>query len=906
MKQLSRWRWAARERLRTLLLRNRAEADMDEELRFHLEMEAQRLARTEGLSRQEALRRAAVTFGGVERFKEEVRDARGLDWLAGTRLDFIRGLRMLLKYPALTIVGGLGMAVGIAVSVGFFAFVGTHVNPVIPLDEGDRIVALENRDVVLNNEDRRALHDFVTWRDELRSVVDLGAFRTIDRNLRVGDALPEPVPVAEMTAAGFRLARVAPHLGRYLVEEDERLGGPQVVVIGYDVWQRHFAGDPAVIGRQLRFDGQVHTIVGVMPEGFAFPQSHAYWTPFRADPDAYSRREGPGIFIFGRLADGVTMEAAQGELDAIGRRTAAAFPETHEKLRPMVMPYVHSLTDVQGITPWMVFTMQLTMSILLIVVALNVAVLVYARTAMRQGEIVVRAALGASRRRIVVQLFIEALVLALASAAAGLALAQVGVRLGNRLMEMELGTPFWANYSLRPSTVLFAVGVAVLVAAIIGVLPALQATGRRLQNDIRQMGGGTGVRLGKTWTALIVAQVAIAVAALPAAVNMAWGEIRNAITRPSYPPEEFLLAGLAPTPAEGASADAAARARVARFGEDVSELLRRLEVRPEVVGATYWAVLPGRSGRVEVDGVPAPASSPSGHRVGSTGVGPGYLELFGARILAGRGFQPADADTAANAVIVNEAFVRQVLGGGNALGRRLRYVPAQNRANGDQVKPGRWHEIVGVAEDLQVNTFDTTLVRPALVYAVSPAQAHLAEDMGLEVRLRKPAAPADFAPTLRDITEGVNPALRLGRTYSMAELEQQDQLAVRLVALVLGLVLLSVFLLSAAGVYALTSFTVTRRRREIGIRSALGAHPRQVLLGVFSGVARQIVAGLALGITAAALIEAGSGGELMGGRAQFFRPLFGLLMLIVALLGALGPARRGLRIEPTEALRSEA
>jgi len=219
--RVSRWYWAARERLRTVFFRGRAESELSEELRFHLEMEAEKLVRSGGLTRLEARWRAGVAFGGLERFKEDVREARGLDSLAATGLDFVLGLRMLAKYPALTLVGGVGMAVGIAVSVGFFAFVGTHVTVTLPLDEGDRIVALENRDVEIDNEERRSIHDFVSWRRELRSVEDLGAFRNVGRNLVTGDGVPEPVLVAEMTAAGFRVARVAPLLGRYLVEEDE-------------------------------------------------------------------------------------------------------------------------------------------------------------------------------------------------------------------------------------------------------------------------------------------------------------------------------------------------------------------------------------------------------------------------------------------------------------------------------------------------------------------------------------------------------------------------------------------------------------------------------------------------------------------------------------------------------------
>ena len=257
-------------------------------------------------------------------------------------------------------------------------------------------------------------------------------------------------------------------------------------------------------------------------------------------------------------------------------------------------------------------------------------------------------------------------------------------------------------------------------------------------------------------------------------------------------------------------------------------------------------------------------------------------------------------------MIVSESFVRQVLGGSNALGRRLRYAPEQGPAAADTAKPGRWFEIVGVSADLQVNQLDPTLVRPAVWYAVAPNQAHLGQWVEINLRLRKPTSAADFVPKLRRVAANIDPALRLGRTYSMAEFEKQERLAVRLVGLAVGLVIVSVFLLSAAGVYALTSFTVTRRRREIGIRTALGAHPRQVLLGVFGGVARQVAIGLTLGVAAALVIEVSSGGELMGGRGRYLLPVFGTLMAVVALGGALGPARRGLRIAPTEALRSDA
>jgi predicted permease len=817
-------------------------------------------------------------------------------------LDVKLAVRMLVKHPGLTLVGGLGLAVGVAISAGFFSAMAALEYPVLPLDEGDRIVALENRDAAVNDEERRSLHDFVAWRGELRSVRDLGAFRWVERNLVTGEGPPEPVRVAEMTAAGFRVARVPPLLGRPRVEEDEVKGAPPVVVIGHDVWQDRFAGDPAVVGRDVRLGGAMHTVVGVMPEGFAFPMSQSWWTPLRADPSGHGRREGPEIFIFGRLAPGATLEEAQAELATIGRRTAAAFPETHARLRPVVMPYTRSLTDMQGGAEiWELARMQLLTSLLLLVIALNVAVLVYARTAMRQTEIAVRSALGASRRRIMGQLFVEALVLSLGAAAAGFALAQYAVRVGMDLFyvsEMEgARPPFWLDYGLRPSAILFTLGLAVLAAVIVGVLPALQVTGR-LRSRLSELGGGTGLRLGRTWTALIVAQVAISVAVLPATVNLGWFAIRAAATQPTFPAERFLTTRVE----RDQEALAAPGGGTVRSGDRLAELMSRLDAEPAVSGVTYRAHLPGREGKVEVAGVPAPAESPSGHRVESTGVHPGYFDIFGARLLTGRRFEPADLGEEATAVVVSQAFVRRVLGGGDALGRRIRHVAPGQAAASAEVETGRWFEVVGVVEDLEANPVDPEMVTPRVYYPVAPGRV---QAVTLAVRLHG-STPPDFTGKLRGIAAAVDPSLRLGTVASMAGGDLVDRVSSRGVGVLVVLVLLSVFLLSAAGIYALMSFAVTQRRKEIGIRTALGAHPLQVLRSVFARAAGQLTLGLATGVAAATLLEGLTGGGLMSGRGAVILPALATAMGVVGLLAALGPARRGLGIQPSEALRADA
>lgn len=830
----------------------------------------------------------------------------GISWL-----DVKLGVRMLVKYPGLTLIGGLGMAVAIAIGAGAFTFFHSHLYPTLPLDQGERLVALENWNTETNNEERRALHDFVTWRDEMRTVEDAGAYRTVSRNLIVPGGPAELVKVAEMTASGFRAARVPPRMGRHLVPDDEREGAPPVLVIGHDAWRTRFAADPGIVGRGVRLGNTVHTVVGVMPEGFAFPVSHDFWTPLRLDPADYERGEGPEIFAFARLAPGATAEQAQAELDLIGRRAAEAFPKTHARLRPRVFPYTYPVTDIQDVSLWDVGLMQLTISMLLVVVAVNVAILVYARTATRQGEIAVRTALGASRRRVVSQLFVEALVLAALAAGAGLALAQAGLRLGNQIMEQETdGAPFWTDYGLSSATVLYVLAMAVLAAVIVGVLPAVQATGTRLDSALRQLGGGTGMRMGRTWTVLIVAQVAMVVAALPVAVFMGWDQVRHAATRPTFATEEFLVTWLAldPEPPAGTDEETYRRERPLRLEAHRAELARRLEGEAGVSAVTLSLALPGRGvrSRVAIDGAAGPSGA-GGEEVRHNRVDDRFFAAFDAPVLTGRGFGKADLDSASTAVVVNRAFVRRLLGGGEALGRTLRYVVAHDP---EELEPGerpaggipadRRFQIVGVVEDLQANPLDPSLVHPAVYH---PLPAGTGAAAGLAVRLRGGDSPL-FARRLREIGTEIDPALRLN-AVTLPETYRQDEVVMRLTALVLGLVMASVLLLSAAGIYALMSFAVAQRRREIGIRSALGAQPRQLVRAVFSRAARQLALGLGAGVAGAALLEGATGGGLMGGRGAVLLPLVALLMLAVGLLAALGPMRRGLRIEPTEALRAD-
>src|SRR5215208_4158148 len=292
------------------------EAELSREIDSHLQLLEDEFV-SKGMPRHEARLAARRAFGGVEQAKEHQRDARGFRWLDNSRIDFTLGARMLAKYPALSLIGGAGLAVGVAIGAAFFAFLYSFLYATLPVEGGERIVALENWDIDANNEMRRSMHDLVTWRREMKTVGVIGAFRTIARNVTLAGGPVEAVEVAQITADGFNITRVKPVIGRAIVAADESAGASPIVVIGYHVWHSRFGGDASVLGRELRLGNVVHTIVGVMPEGYGFPVNHSYWIPLGTDV-TFGSGEGPDIFIFGRLRDGVGIDQAQAELSALG------------------------------------------------------------------------------------------------------------------------------------------------------------------------------------------------------------------------------------------------------------------------------------------------------------------------------------------------------------------------------------------------------------------------------------------------------------------------------------------------------------------------------------------------------------------------------------------------------------
>ena len=817
----------------------------------------------------------------------------GMSWL-----DVKLGLRMLFKYKGLSLAGGLALAGAIGLGAAWYDVVTDQFHPRLPFSEGDRLVEIEMQNAATRQGEGRVLHDFLNWRRDARAIEELGAYRTLERNLILGDARPEEVTVAEITASAFRIARVPPLLGRPLLDADEQPGAPPVVVLGYAVWQRRFGGRADAIGQVMQLGRSTTTIVGVMPEGFAFPVSHKLWVPLRLQPSGYAPLEGVTVRVFGRLAPGATREQAQAEIAALTERAAASSPRTHEHLRSSVVVYgaVLVLPGQRGnLGGWIGFaTTHLPILLVLIVACTNVGTLVYARTATREAEIAVRHALGASRGRIVGQLFVEALVLAAVATVAGLAAADFGLRwVFTFLSAQDQRLPFWIQPGLKFTTVIYAALLAVTAAAILGVLPALKATGSQVQGQLKNLGaGGSTLRFGSVWTTAMIAQVALTVICIPPAIAITEESLRDRVIRERFPSEQYLSASLEldrdPGPVRDSTASASTYA--ARIEPLYRELERRVGQEPGVVAVTFGDRLPGvspsvRSAEVETP----PGAEPIRIRnLWTASVGPGYFEAFEKPIVSGRGLNDGDRTAIPQRVLVNESFARRWLKGGNPVGRRVRY------ASSDRPVKEPWLEIVGMVRDIGMTPTNFGEA-PYVFTAASPGSAN-----PLVMAVRTTGDPATLVPRVRAIAAGLDAGLRLDTAQPLEDVVWREEApSLALSGGVVAVVALGLCL-SAAGIFSLMSVSVARRTREIGLRAALGATRTRLLAGIFSRAMLLVGSGVA----------AGNGGLFLLGLAGLDRVAStgalittSTVMLMVGLLACIEPARRALRIQPTDALK---
>lgn len=868
-------------------------SDVHDELEFHFAMRVRDLT-ARGMSEKDARRQAEREFGDLARVRREleeigekrVKRERRLDQMRFSLLDFKVGLRMLARYPGLTVVGTAAIAVAIALGTLYFEGLNKWLDPRIPVPAGDRIVAIHNWDAEEMAGDPRLLHDFAIWRTQSRTIEHMGAARPFSRNLTTEDGRVEPVSGAEVTASAFRITGTAPLFGRTLTEIDEDPGEPPVAVIGEALWRSRFLGDTQILGKTVELGSGSATIVGVMPESFGFPATARIWVPLRADGSLLAPRTGPEVQLFGRLAPGVSREEAEAELAGIAAAQAANDPEAYRNLRPRVIGYGKLLLGGDAlIIRNALYGVNVVFLMLLGVVAANVATLVFARTAMRSWEITVRNALGATRGRIISQLFIEALVLAALAAVLGLILARLALEFGLGLMAGTDTLPFWVNPGLSWRTVLYAALLTLFGAAIVGVLPALRITRTSLAAALRsESAGRSGLRFGGFWTAVIIIQVAFTVFMLPLAAGGIYESNRFKQRAEGIGADRYITAVVG-LDREDYAADPTAFETRTRISLD--ELERRLAAEPGVEGVAFADRMPVEDQMKYVIEVDTTFGAPSDGLRRSTlvNVSSGFFDAFGTSIVSGRNFSPADFETR-DAMIVNESFARDVFGGRNPIGQRVRIVAGEF----DSETGEDWYEVVGVVRD-----FGWQLPRPEEQAAMYRPRLPIP---GAKMAVRVADA-RGFAQPLRRIAADVDPIIRLTEVQPLTNVgggEARTNWALTAVAWVLSLVVL---LLSATGIHSLMAFTVARRTREIGVRVAIGAQPASIVTEIFSRALLQVGAGVLVGCGLATAVGIGSPRQLVLVAAA------AAVMLIVGLGACVVPLRRGLAINPAEALRAE-
>ena len=876
--------------------------DMEAEFRLHMDLRAEELVRT-GLTPAEAARRARLEFGSAPSFTDRGRDARGLrafDSLRFSVLDLRLGGRMLVKHPALTVIATIAVAFAIAVGTVGFEIARQALWPTIPLPDGNAIVALRNWNVADNASVPASRRDYELWRDGLSTITDLSAVEVEERSIAVGAGTGQPETVANVTASTFALTRVPALMGRTLLEADERGDAEEVVVVGYDFWKHKLDGARDAVGRVIRISGTPVTIVGVMPRGYGFPQRNGVWRPLHL---ARIPEASPSLrYVFGRLPPGRSRDETRAQVAAIGARSATMFPETRKNVRLQVLSLPDAVSDLPAAAALALASINVFLVLLAALLCGNVAMLLFARAVSRERELLVRAALGASRGRLILQFFAEALLLCAVGAVVGLMVARFVLARTWTMIEGQTGPlPFYIDTSLSTTTILYAVGLTLFAAAIAGVVPALKVTSGGAGARLRAASsGGGGLQFGGVWTVVIVVQIAFTTL-LPWPLLGLGGDFGKD-TPAGFPAEAFLTATLEMDRFDGvaASGDTVPAVRAARLEERYRALADRLRQDPGVLDVTYADQMPQlTNGRNFIKMDPGPAAERDEHCadgyycVGVVSVDPRFFDVVGRPMIRGRALTTADAEQRTRVVLVNETFVDEVLGGRNPIGRRFRFWSTR------EPTAESWYDIVGVVPDLSVSDKGTSYDRKRIY------QTTLPREMGpLRVAIHVRGDPQRFAVRLRELAQATDPALRVIDPKPLPRLVSPSSAGMSYGFELMVSLTLVTLMLSLAGVYAVTAFAVARRTREIGVRVALGARPRDVLTIVFK---RPLVQ-MALGIGVGATLGFGLANDdlskvhldVLGNAA-----IFALSTILCCALACIVPTRRALRIQPTEALKDE-
>ncbi len=794
------------------------------------------------------------------------------------------GMRLVRKQPLMATAVILALAAGIAIaSIGFTLREGVLTSE-LPFQNGDRFVMLTVFQEPGGRRARLDLDRYHLLREEATTLEHLGALRGAQPNILHPSGEVEPVQGAFVTPSSFRFLPFAPLLGRTLVAEDGQPGAAAVALIRQSLWERRYERDPQVIGSSLNVSGVDRTIVGVMPDEFEFPTSGEIWIPLE---EHYLGGSGPSdappVRVFGLLKPDVPLATAQQQMSALSARAAE---QRHEEAEVRLKLDYFPQAFVTGRFDLVVTVLVSVLVLVLLVIASNVANLILARSSSRSCELAIRTALGAERSRLVGQIFVEVAILGAIAAVIGLAAAYAVLeRVGGSVDEI----PFWISLTPNAKTLAFVTVITLLASAVGGILPALKATRRdpavTLQSN-RPAGGPIG--LGRMGAVMIVVEMALSVALLSGAAVMARALAGHLNQDFGLPANRVLTAQVYVSPPQDGDGSLAA------LKLSVVEAARKI---PGVAWAGAASHLPRQDprsqpvvvepldGQLEQAAMQAPIAA----------VGPGFFEALGVAAGSGRLLSEADlAEGAAPVAIVNQPFVEKFLAGRNPIGRRLRATQT-----GPLEESTQWREIIGVVPDLGLSAADEA---SAAGYYIPWS---LRQNSYFHLALYAQGDPSALSMPLRQAILEVDPTARLTRVMPLEQVGEEERMFFSVMGSSLIAIGAMALLLSLMGIYAIMSFSVQARTREIGIRMALGAAYRQILWPVVGRSSLYLVLGAVLGTALGAVLMQAKGifvSRLPTGEPWVF-PVVIMLMATAGLLACWTPARRALTIRPAEALR---
>ena len=809
----------------------------------------------------------------------------------GTLWQDIRyGVRMMWKRPGFTAVVVLTLALGIGANTAIFSVIEAALLRGLPYEEPERLVHLWEMTPQKNFGRREASYpDFQDWR-RAGTFEGMAAYSGGGGFALAGPEGSELVEAGRVTANFFDVLGVRPALGRTFREGEDGQGAERVVVLSHGAWRRRFGGDAGVVGRSLRLSGETYEIVGVLPEGFQFaPRGGAeMWSPWRPGEAQRTRRFMHWVNVVGRLKPGVRAEQADAEMQSIAGRIADEHKDSHVGTKILLVP-LHE--EFIGPLKPLLFVLLGAVGFVLLIACTNVANLLLVRGASRQKEFAVRAALGAGRQRLVRQMLVESVLLALVGGALGLVLAQWGVDAlvaaipQNRLNSM----PYLRGLGLETGTLIFTAALSLGVSVLFGLVPALQASKLDLYATLKEGGGkgAGGASRSRLRSVLVVSEVALALVLLAGAGLMMKSLARLLEVDPGFDTRNLLTFNLALPAAEYDDND-----RLADFHR---RMIERLEALPGVEGAATIGTLPltgGNTTRFYAAGRPAPP--PGGESEANLrDVSANYFRVVGVPLVSGRHFDERDKQDSPPVIIVNRTLAARVFPGEEAVGQRVVFT-------GDGGAPV---EIVGVVGDERVNGLDAA-VTPVVYYAYLQGAT---PSVGVVVRTG--GDPSAVAGAIRAETRAMEPGALVFSMRSVEQIiaESPATFMRRYPTLLIGVFAAVAFVLASVGIYGVVSYTVSQQTHEIGVRMALGARGRDVLRLVMARGMALVALGVGVGLVGAFALTRLMSGLLFGVSPTDPAIFAGVsaLLVAVALLACLIPARRAMKVEPMSALRYE-